>query len=51
MMQKSQETMLVYKKYSINPISGCLFAVIQIPLFFAFYESLNRLQLFLKELF
>lgn len=43
MMMKSQETMVLYKKYGINPISGCVFAFIQIPLFFAFYEALNRL--------
>ena len=43
MMMKSQETMVLYKKYGINPISGCVFALIQIPLFFAFYEALNRL--------
>ena len=43
MMMKSQETMMLYKKYGINPISGCVFAIIQIPLFFAFYEALNRL--------
>lgn len=43
MVMKSQETMLLYKKYGINPISGCVFAFIQIPLFFAFYEALNRL--------
>lgn len=43
MMMKSQETMLIYKKYDINPISGCIFAFLQIPLFFAFYEALNRL--------
>lgn len=42
-MQKAQEMMLIYKKYKINPLSGCLFAFIQIPLFFAFYEALNRL--------
>jgi len=42
-MQKSQEMMMIYKKYNINPLSGCLFALIQIPLFFAFYEALNRL--------
>lgn len=40
---KSQELSLVYKKHNINPLSGCLFALIQIPLFFAFYEALNRL--------
>lgn len=42
MMKKSQETMLVYKKYNINPLFGCLFAVIQLPLFFAFLEAINR---------
>ena len=42
-MAKSQEMMGIYKKYSINPLSGCLFSLIQIPLFFAFYEALNRL--------
>lgn len=43
MMQKSQEMMLIYKKYNINPMSGCIFALIQIPLFFAFYEAMNRI--------
>ncbi|MEG2028530.1 MAG: YidC/Oxa1 family membrane protein insertase [Bacilli bacterium] len=42
-MMKSQETMILYKKYGINPVSGCIFAIIQIPLFFAFYEAINRL--------
>ena len=42
LMAKSQETMLVYKKYSINPVSGCLLAFIQLPLFFAFLEAINR---------
>jgi len=41
-MQKSQETMLIYKKYGINPISGCLLAFIQLPLFFAFLQAINR---------
>lgn len=40
---KSQEMMAIYKKYKINPLSGCIFGFIQIPLFFAFYESLYRL--------
>lgn len=43
MMLKSQEMMAIYKKYNINPMTGCLFSFIQIPLFFAFYEALNRL--------
>lgn len=42
-MKKAQEMMSIYKKYNINPMSGCLFAFIQMPLFFAFLESLNRL--------
>ena len=41
-MQKSQETLIVYKKYDINPLSSCLFAIIQIPLLFAFIEAINR---------
>jgi YidC/Oxa1 family membrane protein insertase len=44
-MAHSQEIMMVYKKYGINPMSGCIFALIQIPLFFAFYEAMNRLPL------
>lgn len=42
MMMKSQETMMVYKKYKINPVSGCLMAFIQLPLFFAFLQAINR---------
>lgn len=41
-MMKSQEMMKIYKDYNISPLSGCLFAIIQIPLFFAFYEALYR---------
>lgn len=49
MMQKSQEMMIVYKKYNINPLSGCLFAFIQLPLFLAFYEAMNRLPAIFEE--
>ena len=42
MMAKSQETMMVYKKYNINPMMGCLVSFIQLPLFFAFLEAINR---------
>jgi len=41
-MQKSQETLMIYKKYDINPFASCLFALIQIPLLFAFIEAINR---------
>ena len=51
MMQKSQEMMLIYKENNINPLSGCLFSLIQIPLFFAFYEALNRLPAIFEENF
>lgn len=51
MMQKSQEMMLIYKKYNINPMFGCLFALLQVPLFFAFYEAMNRLPAIFEENF
>ena len=50
-MAHSQEIMMVYKKYGINPLSGCIFALIQIPLFFAFYEAMNRLPLIFEGSF
>ncbi len=50
-IQKSQEMMLIYKKYNINPMSGCLFAFIQIPLFFAFYDALNLLPVIFERTF
>lgn len=49
MMQKSQEMMIIYKKYKINPLSGCIFSFIQIPLFFAFYEAMNRMPAIFEE--
>lgn len=51
MMMKSNEMMAVYKEYNINPISGCLLAFLQIPLFFAFYEALNRLPILFEGKF
>ena len=51
MMQKSQEMLLIYKKYGISPLSGCLFAFIQIPLFFAFYEAISRIPVIFEETF
>ena len=41
-MKKSQEMTMIYKKYNINPVSGCLYAFIQLPLFIAFLEAINR---------
>lgn len=51
MMQKSQEMLIIYKKYKINPMAGCLYAFIQLPLFLAFYEALNRLPLIFEGSF
>lgn len=41
-MRKSQEMTMIYKKYNINPISGCVYGFIQLPLFIAFLEAINR---------
>lgn len=51
MMMKSQEMMAIYKKYNINPLSGCLFSFIQLPLFIAFLEAINRVPAIFEEKF
>ena len=39
--QKQQkETMLLYKKYKVNPLGGCLPMLLQIPVFIALYNVL-----------
>lgn len=49
MMQKSQETMAIYKKHNINPLTGCLLAFVQLPIFFAFLEAINRVPAIFEE--
>ena len=49
MMRKSQEMLMIYKKYNINPMTGCLFSIIQLPIFFAFFEAMNRLPAIFEE--
>ena len=49
LMAKSQETMMLYKKYNINPLSSCLLAFIQLPIFFAFLEAINRVPAIFEE--
>jgi YidC/Oxa1 family membrane protein insertase len=39
-MRQQQEMMALYKKEKVNPMSGCLPIVIQIPVFFALYKVL-----------
>ena len=51
MLQKSQEMMMVYKKYNVNPISGCLLSFLQLPLFIAFLEAINRVPAIFEEKF
>lgn len=51
MALKSQEMMMIYKKHGINPMSGCLFGFLQIPLFLAFYEALYRLPVLFEDKF
>lgn len=49
MMMKSQEMMMIYKKYNINPLSGCLMSFLQLPLFIAFLEAINRVPAIFEE--
>lgn len=51
MMAKSQEMMMIYKKYNISPMSGCLFAFLQLPIFFAFLEAVYRVPAFFENKF
>lgn len=39
-MRRNMELAALYKKYDINPLSGCLPMFIQIPIFFALYKVL-----------
>ena len=50
-MKKNQEMMMIYKKYNINPVAGCLFALIQLPLFIAFLEAINRVPALFEDTF
>ncbi len=40
-MRLNQEMLMLYKKENINPASGCLPLLIQIPVFFALYKVLS----------
>ncbi len=40
--RKAQEMLMIYQKYQINPMSGCLLSFVQLPLLFAFLEAINR---------
>ncbi len=38
----NKEIMELYKKYNINPLSGCLPLLLQMPIFIALYQALSR---------
>ncbi len=42
-MAKSQEMMMLYKKYKVNPMLSCLLALIQLPIFFAFLQAIYKI--------
>jgi YidC/Oxa1 family membrane protein insertase len=39
----SQETMKLYSQHRVNPVSGCLPMLIQIPIFFGLYRAIQQL--------
>lgn len=51
LMAKNQEMLMIYKKYNINPMSSCLFAFIQLPIFFALLEAIYRVPVFFEKKF
>ncbi len=51
MSKQSQEMMMLYKKYNVNPISGCLVAFLQLPIFIAFYEAVQRVPAIFEDSF
>lgn len=51
LIKQNQEIMMVYQKYKINPISGCLFAFIQLPIFIAFFEAIQRIPVIFEDKF
>ena len=51
MMMKSQEMMALYKKNNVSPMAGCLPALLQLPLFIAFLDAINRVPAIFEEKF
>ncbi len=51
MAAKSQEMMLIYKKNHVNPVMGCLPALLQLPLLMAFLDAINRVPAIFEENF
>ncbi len=51
LMRQNQEMIMVYKKYNFNPLSSCLVSFIQLPLFLAFFEAINRVPAIFEDKF
>ncbi len=51
LMRQNQEMLMVYKKYNFNPLSSCLVSFIQLPLFLAFFEAINRVPAIFEDKF
>lgn len=51
LLKKSQEMGLIYKKYNISPASGCIYAFLQLPIFVAFLEAINRVPAIFEDSF
>ena len=51
MIKQNQEMMAIYQKYNINPMAGCLFALIQLPIFIAFFEAIQRTPVIFEDKF
>ncbi len=51
MMKKSQEMSALYQKYEVNPLSSCLLAFIQLPIFIGFFEAISRVPAIFEEKF
>lgn len=51
MIKQNQEMMAVYKKYNINPMAGCLFSFLQLPIFIAFFEAVQRTPVIFEDKF
>ncbi len=51
MMAKTQEQMAIYKMNNINPISGCLPSLLQLPILMAFLDAINRVPAIFEESF
>ena len=40
--QQTRETWALYKRYKVNPLGGCLPALIQLPIFVGLWQALNN---------